>query len=82
MLDDHHPDLLPQLRPYQRRAAYWMIQREKGVFEHLDGYETSQIVSPLCMPLNLIDSSGRIFYNPYRYIVLHYFLLPKHYLHV
>ncbi|PIN24826.1 DEAD box-containing helicase-like transcription factor/DNA repair protein [Handroanthus impetiginosus] len=65
MLEDHLPDLLPELRPYQRRAAYWMLQRERGDFEHLGGNESSQIVSPLCMPLNLIDTSRRIYYNPF-----------------
>ncbi|KAL3653381.1 hypothetical protein CASFOL_003062 [Castilleja foliolosa] len=66
MLEDHHLcDLLPELRPYQRRAAYWMVKREKADFEYLDGSERSQIVSPLCMPLNLINTSRRIYYNPF-----------------
>lgn len=25
------PELLPKLRPYQRRAAFWMVQRERGL---------------------------------------------------
>ncbi|KAK3026816.1 hypothetical protein RJ639_041888 [Escallonia herrerae] len=29
MLENEMPDLLPKLRPYQLRAAYWMVQREK-----------------------------------------------------
>ncbi|CAA0836655.1 Unknown protein [Striga hermonthica] len=65
MLEDHLPDLLPELRPYQRRAAYWMIKRERCDFEHLDGIETSWAVAPLCVPLNLINTSGRIYYNPF-----------------
>ncbi|KAL8539428.1 hypothetical protein ACS0TY_001155 [Phlomoides rotata] len=64
MLEDHLPDLLPELRPYQRRAAYWMIKREKGDLEHLGGND-SQAVSPLCMPLKLISTSRRIYYNPF-----------------
>ncbi|PQQ10845.1 hypothetical protein Pyn_34388 [Prunus yedoensis var. nudiflora] len=27
MLQDDMPDLLPELKPYQRRAAYWMVTR-------------------------------------------------------
>lgn len=66
MLEDQLPGLLPELRPYQRRAAYWMVKREKGDFEHLGGRERSQIIAPLCMPLNLIETSRRIYYNPFR----------------
>ncbi|KAG6402018.1 hypothetical protein SASPL_138887 [Salvia splendens] len=65
MLEDNLPGLLPELRPYQHRAAYWMVKREKGDFEHLGGKERSQIIAPLCMPLNLIDTSRRIYYNPF-----------------
>ncbi|KAG8380997.1 hypothetical protein BUALT_Bualt06G0075000 [Buddleja alternifolia] len=65
MLENQLPDLLPEQRPYQRRAAYWMVQREKGDYECLGGNERSQIVSPLCTPLNLIDTSRRIYYNPF-----------------
>lgn len=68
MLECDLPDLLPELRPYQRRAACWMVKREKGDFEHLGGKERSQIISPLCMPLNLINTSRRIYYNPFRYV--------------
>ncbi|KAH0979320.1 hypothetical protein GBA52_006497 [Prunus armeniaca] len=35
MLQDDMPDLLPELKPYQRRAAYWMVRREKGDAESL-----------------------------------------------
>ncbi|KAF2319303.1 hypothetical protein GH714_014510 [Hevea brasiliensis] len=36
MLDDDLSDLLPVLRPYQRRAAFWMLQQEKGDSKDLD----------------------------------------------
>ncbi|KAH0704372.1 E3 ubiquitin-protein ligase SHPRH isoform X1 [Solanum tuberosum] len=65
MLDDDLPGLLPKLRPYQRRAAYWMVQREK---RNSDGSLESKInhfISPLCMPLSLIDTSITIYYNPF-----------------
>ncbi|CAK9136717.1 unnamed protein product [Ilex paraguariensis] len=65
MLQDHLPDLLPELRPYQRRAAYWMVQREKGPSGGLDGSGKSQLVSPLCVPVNLVETHSKIFYNPF-----------------
>lgn len=30
------PELLPNLRPYQRRAASWMVHRERGLGARLD----------------------------------------------
>ncbi|KAL6980872.1 RING-type E3 ubiquitin transferase [Sarracenia purpurea var. burkii] len=62
MLENDLPDLLPELRPYQRRAAHWMVQREKGPSER------SHLLSPLCIPVNLIDTCSTIFYNPFRYL--------------
>ncbi|XP_052201128.1 uncharacterized protein LOC127807364 isoform X2 [Diospyros lotus] len=65
MLEDNIPDLLPKLRPYQRRAAYWMVQREKGASECSSASERSQFLSALCVPLNLIDTCSTVFYNPF-----------------
>lgn len=65
MLQDDLPDLLPELKPYQRRAAYWMVRREKGDAESLAEEEKSQFISPLCLPLEFLDTSSKIFYNPF-----------------
>nr|KAJ0219821.1 hypothetical protein LSAT_V11C200097200 [Lactuca sativa] len=65
MLMDDLPDLLPELRPYQRRAAFWMVEREKGTFRHLRESQQSQSVSPLCVPVDLVDSCFKIYYNSF-----------------
>lgn len=60
MLQYDMPDLCPELRPYQRRAAYWMVEKEKK-------REGGLLFSPLCMPVDFVDSCERMFYNPFRY---------------
>lgn len=66
MLDGNIPNLLPKLRPYQRRAAYWMVQREKGALGSFGTQGTSQLVFPLCMTVGFVDSGLKMFYNPFR----------------
>ncbi|XP_073020785.1 uncharacterized protein [Primulina eburnea] len=79
MLDHHLPELLPELRPYQRRAAYWMVQRENGGCGCLGGNERRQIVTPLSMPINLVDTPRIIYYNPFSgNISLHPFCSSSH----
>lgn len=64
MLEEDLPDLLPELRPYQRRAAHWMVHREKG---DLGSPNELQFFSPLCLPLEFLNTSSNMFYNPFRY---------------
>lgn len=71
MLEECIPDLLPDLRPYQRRAAYWMVRREKGEFETLHERESGHFFSPLCVPVDFVDGSSRMFYNPFRCVFHH-----------
>jgi len=56
------PDLVPQLRPYQLRAAHWMVQREKGNILHHE-YVNS---APYCVPIDFIHKNSRMFYNPFK----------------
>ncbi|KAI4383932.1 hypothetical protein MLD38_009712 [Melastoma candidum] len=65
MLDWAIPDLLPELRPYQRRAAHWMVQRENGVSRSLGYPGTMHMKYPLCVPVTFIDSASTMFYNPF-----------------
>ncbi|KAK9844148.1 hypothetical protein WJX81_006007 [Elliptochloris bilobata] len=54
------PALQPTLRPYQRRAAAWMVARERGEL----GQPAEDVVHPLWRQLR--DAAGRIAYlNPF-----------------
>ncbi|RYR50160.1 hypothetical protein Ahy_A07g036739 isoform D [Arachis hypogaea] len=57
MLEDDIPELLPELRPYQRRAAFWMVEREKQMEESQRERERIQFHSPLCMHLDFLDTN-------------------------
>ncbi|OMO89955.1 E3 ubiquitin-protein ligase SHPRH-like protein, partial [Corchorus olitorius] len=65
MLEDEFPDLLPVLRPYQRRAAYWMVQREKGDSRSLDEWQRNMLSSPLCIQVDCLDTHSKVFFNPF-----------------
>ncbi|XP_008782680.2 E3 ubiquitin-protein ligase SHPRH isoform X1 [Phoenix dactylifera] len=65
MLEDELPDLLPRLRPYQRRAAYWMVQREKGITKSSGNNIQYQLSSPCNVPVIFLDKNSRMFYNPF-----------------
>lgn len=65
MLEDEIPDLLPQLRPYQRRAACWMVQREKGTFKAPVYRRQNQFINPICVPVDFLDMHSQMFYNPF-----------------
>lgn len=85
MLEDDITDLLPELRPYQRRAAYWMLKRERGDPITLGNKEESQFISPLSISVGFLDSASKMFFNPFRlvaknltspfYFILNYKLL-------
>ncbi|CAE6041811.1 unnamed protein product [Arabidopsis arenosa] len=65
MLGDDITDLLPELRPYQRRAAYWMVQRERGDPITLGDKEDNQFISPFSISVGFLDSATKMFFNPF-----------------
>jgi E3 ubiquitin-protein ligase SHPRH len=83
-------ELLPELRPYQRRAIYWMIEREQGTtrtsyqspITDPDATLKSENHSnnagwsehPLWVPVASLDGMSRFFYNPYRFAM---FFIPS-----
>lgn len=66
LLDSELPDLLPHLRPYQQRAAYWMVQRERGVTDLACKKMQASITSPFCVPVSSLDGNSTLFYNPFK----------------
>ncbi|KAK3126035.1 hypothetical protein QOZ80_7BG0613020 [Eleusine coracana subsp. coracana] len=60
-LEEELPDLLPCLRPYQLRAANWMVQREKGNAQSQEYVHST----PYCVPIDFIHKKSRMFYNPF-----------------
>lgn len=68
MLEDDIPDMIPELRPYQRRAAYWMVQRERGDPIKLGEEEDNQFISPLSIYVDFLDSDSKMFFNPFRLV--------------
>ncbi|XP_023640660.1 E3 ubiquitin-protein ligase SHPRH isoform X1 [Capsella rubella] len=65
MLEDDINDLLPELKPYQRRAAYWMVQRERGDPITWGDKEDNQFISPLSLAVGFLDSAKKMFFNPF-----------------
>eukprot|EP00250_Pteridium_aquilinum_P010690 c19568_g2_i1 orf=83-3961(+) len=61
------PELLAELRPYQSRAAQWMVMREKGSVDN--GYQvtvTSRNLNwPFCLEVVSLDKKTTFFYNPF-----------------
>uniref|UniRef100_A0A1D1XWD7 E3 ubiquitin-protein ligase SHPRH n=1 Tax=Anthurium amnicola TaxID=1678845 RepID=A0A1D1XWD7_9ARAE len=65
MLEDELPDLVPHLRPYQKRAAYWMVHREREISDSSDEMMKSQLFAPLCVPVIFLEGNSSMFYNPF-----------------
>lgn len=64
MLEVNFPELLPELRPYQRRASYWMVQREKRNNPATE-IERRKISNPLCVAVDSTDINSKMYYNPF-----------------
>lgn len=65
MLDCQLPDLLPLLRPYQSRAAFWMLQREKNAVDLQVKRIQTSLVDPFSVPISSLEGTHNIFYNPF-----------------
>lgn len=66
MLEERLPDLLPQLRPYQLRAVYWMLQQEKRTCEASDEKIQSELFAPFSVAVTFLEKHSRMFYNPFK----------------
>eukprot|EP00850_Spirogloea_muscicola_P023159 SM000333S12561 [mRNA] locus=s333:34643:42565:- [translate_table: standard] len=68
-LDVDLPALLPVLRPYQRRAARWMVDREHGAVDTAapNGQRRLHPLWTAVAPLGMAPGGGEaVYYNPYR----------------
>ncbi|KAH9308738.1 hypothetical protein KI387_036649 [Taxus chinensis] len=66
MLEVNFPELLPELRPYQRRASYWMVQRERGkIQDSTTESPRGNISNPLCVVVNSSNMHSKMYYNPF-----------------
>ena len=65
LLEGELPDLLPHLRPYQLRAANWMVEREKGN-KTVSSPNEDVHPAPYCVPIDFISKKSRMFYNPFK----------------
>ncbi|XP_015695228.2 E3 ubiquitin-protein ligase SHPRH [Oryza brachyantha] len=65
LFEEELADLLPHLRPYQLRAANWMVQREKG--NTMVSSPNQQYVhsAPYCVPIDFMHKNSRMFFNPF-----------------